>query len=84
MHSLLYLRTSITTMVKILFLQSLYNLYDQQAEKVIHDRNSFMNFFDMRDSLMQRQYGCSGRGYPLQGGIEGYGMKYRERLIQRE
>jgi len=43
-----------------------------------------MNFFDMRDSLMQGQYGCSGRGYPLQGGIEGYGMKYRERLIQRE
>jgi len=27
----------ITTMVKILFLQSLYNLSDQQAEKEIHE-----------------------------------------------
>jgi len=74
----------ITTMVKILFLQSLYNLSDQQAEKEIHDRISFMNFLDMRDSLMQGQYDCSGRGYPLQGGVEGYGMNYRGSLIQKE
>ena len=41
----------ITTMVKILFLQSLYNLYDQQVEKEIHDRISFMNFLDYPDIL---------------------------------
>jgi IS5 family transposase len=38
-------------MVKILFLQSLYNLSDQQAEKEIHDRISFMNFLDYLDIL---------------------------------
>ena len=38
-------------MVKILFLQSLYNLSDQQAEKEIHDRISFMNFLDYPDIL---------------------------------
>ena len=32
----------IITIVKILFLQSLYNLSDKQAEKEIHDRISFM------------------------------------------
>ena len=42
----------ITTMVKILFLQSLYNLSDQQAEKEIHDRISFMNFLDYPDILV--------------------------------
>jgi IS5 family transposase len=41
----------IITMVKILFLQSLYNLSDQQAEKEIHDRISFMNFLDYPDTL---------------------------------
>jgi IS5 family transposase len=39
----------ITTMVKILILQSLYNLSDQQAEKEIHDSISFMNFLDYLD-----------------------------------
>jgi len=38
-------------MVKILFLQSLYNLSDQQAEKEIHDRISFMNFLDNPERL---------------------------------
>jgi IS5 family transposase len=38
-------------MVKILFLQSLYNLSDQQVEKEIHDRISFMNFLDYPDML---------------------------------
>ena len=41
----------IITMVKILFLQSLYNLSDKQAEKEIHDRISFMNFLDYPDQL---------------------------------
>lgn len=41
----------IITMVKILFLQSLYNLSDQRAEKETHDRISFMNFLDYPDTL---------------------------------
>ena len=60
----------IVIMVKVLFLQSIYNTSDETTEREIHDRISFMNFFDMRDSLMQGQYGCSGRGCPLQEEIE--------------
>ncbi|MEM4090109.1 MAG: transposase [Thermoplasmatales archaeon] len=41
----------IITMVKILFLQPLYNLSDQQAEKEIHDRISFVNFIYYPDLL---------------------------------
>ena len=41
----------IITMVKVLYLQSLYNLVDEQAEKEIHDRISFMNFLDYPDLL---------------------------------
>lgn len=33
-------------MVKVLYLQNLYNLTDEKAEKEIHDRISFMNFLD--------------------------------------
>jgi IS5 family transposase len=39
----------VKTMVKVLYLQSLYNLADEQAEKKIHDRISFMNFLDYPD-----------------------------------
>lgn len=38
-------------MVKVLFLQSLTSLSDDQAEKEIHDRISFMNFLDYPDLL---------------------------------
>ena len=38
-------------MVKVLYLQSIYNLVDDQAEKEIHDRISFMNFLDYPDLL---------------------------------
>ena len=41
----------IITMVKVLYLQSIYNLVDEQAEKEIHDRISFMNFLDYPDLL---------------------------------
>ncbi|MCL4330412.1 MAG: IS5 family transposase [Candidatus Thermoplasmatota archaeon] len=41
----------VITMVKVLYLQSLYNLADEQAEKEIHDRTSFMNFLDYPDLL---------------------------------
>ena len=34
----------VTTMVKVLFLQSTFNMVDEQAEKEINDRTSFMNF----------------------------------------
>ena len=41
----------IKTMVKILFLQSMFNMADEQAEKLIRDRISFMNFLDYPDIL---------------------------------
>ena len=36
-------------MVKVLFLQSMYNMVDEQAETLIRDRVSFMNFLDYPD-----------------------------------
>ena len=41
----------ITTMVKVLFLQSIYNLSDEQIEREIHNRISFMNFLNYTDRL---------------------------------
>jgi IS5 family transposase len=41
----------VTTMVKVLFLQSMYNMVDEQAETLIRDRISFMNFLDYPDLL---------------------------------
>jgi IS5 family transposase len=41
----------VTTMVKVLFLQSMYNLVDEQAEKEIKDRISFMNFLGFPEHL---------------------------------
>jgi len=38
-------------MVKVLFLQSLYDLVDGAMEKEIHDRISFMNFLGYPDSI---------------------------------
>ncbi len=38
-------------MVKVLYFQSIYNLVDDQTEKEIHDRISFMNFLDYPDLL---------------------------------
>lgn len=37
---------TIIRMVKVLFLQSIYSLVDEQAKKEIHDRISFMTFLD--------------------------------------
>jgi len=39
----------VKTMVKVLFLQSMFNLVDEQAETLIKDRISFMNFLDYPD-----------------------------------
>ena len=36
----------IVIMVKVLFLQSIYNTSDETTEREIHDRISFMNFLD--------------------------------------
>ena len=36
-------------MVKVLFLQSMFNMVDEQAETLIKDRISFMNFLDYPD-----------------------------------
>ena len=42
----------IKTMVKILFLQSMFNMSDELAEKLIRDRISFMDFQDYPDLLL--------------------------------
>ena len=39
----------VKTMVKVLFLQSMFNMVDEQAEILIKDRISFMNFLDYPD-----------------------------------
>ena len=39
----------IITMVMVLYLQSIYSLVDEQAETLIRDRISFMNFLDCPD-----------------------------------
>ena len=36
--------------VKVLFLQGVFNMVDEQAETLIHDRISFMNFLDYPQS----------------------------------
>ena len=41
----------IITMVKVLFLQSRFNMVDEQTETLIRDRISFMNFLDYPDPL---------------------------------
>ena len=38
-------------MVKVLFLQSVYNLVDEAMEREMHDRVSFMNFLNYPDSV---------------------------------
>ncbi len=39
------------TMVKILFLQSIYDLVDEEMEKQLHDRISFMHFLGFPDII---------------------------------
>jgi hypothetical protein len=39
----------VNIMVKVLFLQSMYNMVDEQAETLIKDRISFMNLLDYPD-----------------------------------
>ena len=41
----------IITMVKVLFLQSMFNMVDEQTETLIRERISFMNFLDYPDLL---------------------------------
>ena len=41
----------VITTVKVLFLQSMFNMVDEQAEIMIRDRISFMNFLDYPDHL---------------------------------
>ena len=74
----------IITMVKVLFLQSVFNMVDEQAEKEIHDRISFMNFLDYPQSWgMQRPYGTSGKGYRKQEETGSYGTNCRDSLNSR-
>jgi IS5 family transposase len=52
----------VITMVKVLFLQSMFNLVDEQAEIMI--RISFLNFLDYPDHLPDAIInGFSGNGY---------------------
>ena len=68
-------------MVKVLYLQSIDNLVDDQAEKEIHDRISFMNFLDYPDLLPDaKTYGYSEKDYRRHKRIESYGMNYRDSL----
>ena len=41
----------LTTILKVLFLQSMFNMVDEQAGKEIRDHISFMNFLDYPDHL---------------------------------
>ena len=38
-------------MVKVLFIQSIYNLVDEQAEKELHNRIDFMHFLGFPDAI---------------------------------
>ena len=38
-------------MVKVLFIQSIYNLVDEQVEKEMHDRISMMHFLGFPDTI---------------------------------
>ena len=75
----------VTTMVKVLFLQSIYSISDEQIEKEIHDRISFMNFLDYPDGLPDSTTIWMFReGLSTTGGIKSYGMNCRGSSIQRE
>ena len=39
----------VKTMIKVVFLQSMFNMVDEHAETLIKDRISFMNFLDFPD-----------------------------------
>ena len=43
------LNIPVKTMIKVLFLQRMFNMVDEQAETLIKDRISFMNFLDYPD-----------------------------------
>ena len=55
----------VKTMIKVLFQQSTFNnMVDEQAETLIKDRISFMNFLEFQISiLMQESYSYSVRDY---------------------
>ena len=65
----------VITMVKVLYFQSIYNLVDDQTEKEVHDRISFMNFLDYAD-----QYPDTRTIWLFRERIESYGMNYRDSL----
>lgn len=84
----------ITTMVKVLFLQSIYNLSDEQIEREIHDRISFMNFLDYPDRLpdsttvwiFRERLSKTGRDRviwnELQGQLDSKGIRIRKGTLQ--
>jgi IS5 family transposase len=84
----------VTTMVKVLFLQSIYSISDEQIEKEIHDRISFMNFLDYPDRLpdsttiwmFRERLSTTGRDRviwnELQRQIDSKGIKIRKGTMQ--
>ena len=68
----------VTTMVKVLFLQSIYSISDEQIEKEIHDRISLMNFLDYPDRLPDSTIIWMFRErLSTTGGTESYGTSSR-------
>ena len=84
----------IVTMVKVLFLQSIYNTSDETTEREIHDRISFMNFLDYPERLpeartiwlFRERLSTTGRDRviwnELQGQLDSKGIKIKNGTIQ--
>ena len=60
-------------MLRMLVLQSLYNLSDEQVEFQVRDRLSFTRFLGLGlEDGVPRRCGCSARGSPKSGSSTGY------------
>ncbi len=71
-------------MVRILFLQAIYNIVDESMETEIYDSVRFINFLDYPESVPdQTQYGCSGRGCPIPARTKHYGRIYGDSSKRR-
>ena len=71
----------VKTMIKVLFLQSMFNMVDKDAEISINDRVSFMNFLDFPNQYLDaRIHGYSVRDYQ---GPERSLVEYPHAIIKR-
>ena len=68
-------------MIKILFLQSVYNLVDEHVEREMHNRIDFMHFLGFpRGYRIQEQYGSSVKGSHPRERIRSCGRGYGNSL----